>query len=49
MKYQPDFAYAVLIGGALMGVSLAAQILISIWEMWFTASAAPPATHSEVS
>jgi hypothetical protein len=49
MKYQPDFAYAVLIGGALMGVSLAAQILISIWEMWFTGSAAPPATHSEVS
>ncbi|HUK56343.1 MAG TPA: hypothetical protein VLY20_06770 [Nitrospiria bacterium] len=33
-KYQPIFAYTVIIGGALMGTALAAQILISLWEMW---------------
>lgn len=33
-KYQPVFAYTVVIGGALMGLALAAQILISLWEMW---------------
>jgi hypothetical protein len=34
-KYEPIFAYVVLFGGGLMGVALAAQILISLWEMWF--------------
>jgi len=34
-KYEPIFAYVVLFGGGLMGLALAAQILISIWEMWF--------------
>jgi len=34
-KYQPAFAYIVLSGGALMGASLAAQLLIPLWEMWF--------------
>ena len=34
-KYQPLFAYVVLIGGGLMGLALATQILISLWEMWF--------------
>jgi hypothetical protein len=34
-KYlDPAFAYVVLIGGAGMGVALAAQIFISLWEMW---------------
>ena len=33
-RYEPIFAYTVIIGGALMGLALAAQILISIWEMW---------------
>ena len=28
------FAYVVLTGGAGMGLALAAQILISLWEMW---------------
>jgi hypothetical protein len=37
-KYEPVFAYVVLIGGGLMGLALALQILISLWEMWF----APP-------
>ena len=34
-KYlDPTFAYIVIAGGALMGLALAAQILISLWEMW---------------
>lgn len=32
--YSPVFAYVVLLGGAFMGLSLACQILISLWEMW---------------
>ncbi|MEO6624678.1 MAG: hypothetical protein ABIN37_07595 [Burkholderiaceae bacterium] len=34
-KYYPVFAYVVLVGGGLMGLALAAQIFISLWEMWF--------------
>ena len=34
-QYEPFFAYTVIIGGKLMGLALAAQILISLWEMWF--------------
>lgn len=47
-KYQPGFAYVVLFGGGLMGVALAAQILISLWEMWFKDSVAPAASHSTI-
>lgn len=32
--YSEWFAYIVIIGGALMGLALACQILISLWEMW---------------
>jgi hypothetical protein len=32
--FDPVFAYIVIGGGALMGLALAAQILISLWEMW---------------
>jgi len=32
--FDPVFAYIVLIGGALMGLSMACQILIPLWEMW---------------
>ena len=34
-KFEPLFAYVVLIGGGLMGLALALQILIPLWEMWF--------------
>lgn len=34
-KYTPAFAYIVIAGGALMGLSLAVQIFIPLWEMWF--------------
>jgi hypothetical protein len=33
-KWEALFAWVVVIGGALMGLALAAQILIAIWEMW---------------
>jgi len=33
-KYEPIFAYTVIIGGALMGLAMAAQIFISLYEMW---------------
>jgi hypothetical protein len=34
-KYlSPIFAYIVIGGGALMGLALALQIFISVWEMW---------------
>ncbi len=31
---SPVFAYIVIAGGALMGLALAAQIFISLWQMW---------------
>ena len=37
-KYVPIFSWVVLVGGAVMGLMLAAQILISLWEMWFKRS-----------
>lgn len=47
-RYEPLFAYVVIIGGAIMGLALAGQILISLWDMWIdvlrgrpTASATP--------
>lgn len=33
-KFDPVFGIVVIIGGALMGLALAGQILISLWEMW---------------
>ncbi|MFM8552933.1 MAG: hypothetical protein ACKOCD_11610 [Nitrospiraceae bacterium] len=34
-KYAPAFAYTVIVGGVLMGLSLAVQIGVSLYEMWF--------------
>ena len=31
----PSFAYVVVISGALMGVSMGMQVLVSIYQMWF--------------
>ena len=36
-KYDPLFAYTVIIGGAFMGLSLACQVGISLYEMWMSA------------
>lgn len=33
-KFEPSFAYTVIIGGALMGLAFGAQIFISLYEMW---------------
>ena len=33
-KWDTFFAVVVIVGGALMGLSLACQILLSLWEMW---------------
>jgi hypothetical protein len=40
-KYQPAFAYTVIIGGVLMACSLAAQIGVSLYEMWLDRSRSP--------
>lgn len=34
-KLSPAFAYLVVIAGALMGVSIMAQIIVSLYQMWF--------------
>jgi hypothetical protein len=34
-KYIPAFAYLVVGAGALMGISMGAQILVSLYQMWF--------------
>jgi hypothetical protein len=34
-KHNPIFAYIVIGGGVLMGLSLALQIGVSLYEMWF--------------
>jgi hypothetical protein len=33
-KWQALFAIVVVVGGGLMGLSLAGQILVSLWDMW---------------
>ena len=34
-KNTPSFAYVVVFSGALMGLSMGLQILLSIYQMWF--------------
>lgn len=34
-KWDPLYAWTVLIAGGMMGVALAAQILISLYQLWF--------------
>jgi hypothetical protein len=41
-KSTPSFAYVVVISGALMGISMGMQILISIYQMWFFAKPSHP-------
>jgi len=43
-KWQTFFGWVVVIGGALMGLALACQILISLWEMWLAGPNAPAKT-----
>ncbi len=34
-KWDPVYAYTVVIAGAFLGISLGAQILISLYQIWF--------------
>ncbi|MSR17102.1 MAG: hypothetical protein EXR89_04845 [Methylococcaceae bacterium] len=34
-KSIPGFAYVVILSGALMGLSMSLQILLSVYQMWF--------------
>lgn len=34
-KWDPVYAYTVVIAGAILGMSLAVQILLSLYQMWF--------------
>lgn len=43
-KYEPVFAYVVVLGGVLIGLSLAVQIFVSLWEMWLAAPRSDPAS-----
>ncbi|MFI3219009.1 MAG: hypothetical protein QX189_07805 [Methylococcales bacterium] len=31
----PSFAYVVVVSGALMGISMGMQVLVSVYQMWF--------------
>ena len=31
----PEFAYVVVVSGALMGISMGMQVLVSVYQMWF--------------
>ncbi len=51
-RSYPSFAYVVIASGALMGLSMGVQILISLYQMWFeqgklTLSASQQATLSQ--
>lgn len=34
-KWDPVYAYVVVVAGAVLGLSLSAQILISLYQLWF--------------
>lgn len=46
-KFEPFFAYTVIAGGVLMGLSLGAQILISLWEIWLVKGTGIEASSNE--
>jgi len=41
-KFIPGFVYAMIAAGALMGISFGAQILVSLYQMWFYKPKAVP-------
>ncbi|MBI5096774.1 MAG: hypothetical protein HZB32_03885 [Nitrospirae bacterium] len=41
-KFQPAFAYTVIIGGVLMGFAFGAQVFISLYEMWLKRNESVP-------
>ncbi|MGD8592172.1 MAG: hypothetical protein PVF82_05030, partial [Gammaproteobacteria bacterium] len=34
-KWDPVYAYTVVVAGAFLGLALAVQILLPLWQMWF--------------
>lgn len=40
-KWFSGFAYVVVLSGALMGISMGVQILMSIYQMWFSRAVKP--------
>lgn len=44
-RMMPGFAYVVVTAGALMGISLATQIFVSVYQMWFYK---PKSVHIEL-
>ena len=34
-KWEPYYAYTIVISGAVLGLAMAAQILISLYQIWF--------------
>ena len=45
--FDPVFAYIVILGGALMGLALACQIFVSLWDMWIAPLAASVRAKSQ--
>jgi len=45
--YDPVFAYIVLVGGAFMGLAMACQIFVSLWDMWIAPLTASAWTKSQ--
>jgi len=43
-KYIPGFVYLLIASGALMGISFGAQLLISLYQMWFYKPKSVPIT-----
>jgi len=39
--YSPVFAWIVVVGGGFMGLALACQILVSLWDMWIAGRKLP--------
>jgi hypothetical protein len=44
-KFDPVFGAVVVVGGAIMGLSLAAQILLAVSEMWLAVPWARESAH----
>ena len=42
----PEFACVVVASGALMGVSMGFQILLSVWQMWLHPNGLTAGLHS---
>jgi hypothetical protein len=44
-KWDPAFAFTVVAAGAILGLSLACQILISLYQIWLSRPGATPTSQ----